>query len=268
MIRAPSLSLPRVTLCAVTSVNIAATIEALAQCRQDIDFGSILLLTDAILPDPPSWLELIPINKIKSSKDYSEFIIKNLINYIETDYLIIIQWDGFIINSKNWSDEFLSYDYIGAIWPQFADQANVGNGGFSLRSKRLVDACQDSSFVFKHPEDVCICRNNRFFLEEKYGIRFAPEEVAEKFSWERRKSGVKTFGFHGIFNMMAAVGPNRFADIYLNLDESSSSSIDFRKILWEFITNWRAIGLKKTTRILSRLLRDRILALKITRKSI
>ncbi|SAL48353.1 hypothetical protein AWB74_02212 [Caballeronia arvi] len=34
--------------------------------------------------------------------------------FIETEYALIVQDDGWILDIGNWSDEFLSYDYIGA----------------------------------------------------------------------------------------------------------------------------------------------------------
>ena len=37
--------------------------------------------------------------------------------YIESDFALVVQDDGHIVNPNNWSDEFLAYDYIGAPWP-------------------------------------------------------------------------------------------------------------------------------------------------------
>ena len=60
--------------------------------------------------------------------------------YIDTDFCLIIQGDGFVIHPENWTDEFLKYDYIGAPWRNLAHYSfiRVGNGGFSLRSKKLL----------------------------------------------------------------------------------------------------------------------------------
>ena len=50
-------------------------------------------------------------------------------------------------------------------------------------------------------EDHCICRIYRKYLEDNYGIKFAPVEVARQFSIEGWRSENKTwtneFGFHG-----------------------------------------------------------------------
>ncbi|MFM7028736.1 MAG: hypothetical protein ACKOXK_08700 [Chakrabartia sp.] len=52
------------------------------------------------------------------------------------------------------------------------------------------------------PEDICICHTNRPLLEQRYGIRFAPLDVAARFSFERGPSG-PSLGFHGLFNFPA-----------------------------------------------------------------
>lgn len=85
-------------------------------------------------------------------------MIKELNKYIETSYVLIIQYDGFILNPDAWTDEFLEYDYIGAPW-WYTDDCNVGNGGFSLRSKKLLEIlANDDSILETHPEDHHICR--------------------------------------------------------------------------------------------------------------
>jgi hypothetical protein len=118
---------------------------------------------------------------------------------VQTSHVLIIQHDGFILNPYAWDDEFLQYDYIGAPWC-YDDGLNVGNGGFSLRSKRLLDILStDEHIVQSHTEDYRIGRTYRRRLERR-GIRFAPESLASRFSIEGNiKYGWKwnnQFGFH------------------------------------------------------------------------
>jgi hypothetical protein len=54
--------------------------------------------------------------KIDSIEAYSHFIVKELDAYVETEYVLVIQYDGFILNPEAWTDEFLKYDYVGAPW--------------------------------------------------------------------------------------------------------------------------------------------------------
>jgi hypothetical protein len=110
-------------------------------------------------------------------------MVKDLNEYVETDYVLVIQYDWFILNPDAWTDEFLEYDYIWAPW-WYIDDCNVGNGGFSLRSKRLLELlANDENIKETHPEDHHICRTYWEYLKSKW-IKFAPEEIARKFSIE------------------------------------------------------------------------------------
>jgi ADP-heptose:LPS heptosyltransferase len=140
------------------------------------------------------------IKPIRSKEEYSVFCIKELGKHIDTSHCLLIQWDGYVINENAWREEFLHYDYIGAPW-NYIDGRNVGNGGFSLRSKKLLDILvSDKNIAPLHPEDDAICRTYRPYLEEKYKIRFAPEDLADCFSYELKEPNQPTFGFHGFFH--------------------------------------------------------------------
>jgi hypothetical protein len=83
------------------------------------------------------------------------------------------------------------------VWPHHP-KTPVGNGGFSLRSKKLLNAIQQPGFIKKHPEDYCICADNKEFLRQ-LGVNIAPVTVAERFAVERTPWH-DAFGFHGFFN--------------------------------------------------------------------
>ena len=143
------------------------------------------------------------------SRSLPKAITKNLElpKYLKTDYAILIQYDGFVLSGKHFSNLFLNYDYIGAPWPHH-QEFNVGNGGFSMRSARLVNAVQN--FILPDDlniaEDLVICRYLRARLEDKIGLTFAPKSMAEKFSFEMYPVKHKTFGFHGLFNLPSIMG--------------------------------------------------------------
>ncbi|WP_139139276.1 DUF5672 family protein [Sphingobium phenoxybenzoativorans] len=200
----------------------------------------------------PEFLEVIYIPEMKSGSEYSNFIVNYLPDYIDTEFVLVVQWDGFICHPELWTPEFLRYDYIGATWPQFPDGACVGNGGFSLRSKRLLDACRDPEFMFRHPEDVAICRDNRALLEDKYDLRFAPAEIAESFSFERSSPSNPTFGFHGAFNMIEVMGANAFWDTYRTLDDRSSIFVDYGLIAKATFRHGAEMGWIRATWILAK----------------
>lgn len=225
------LSLPTVTLCAAASVNVAATLGALRACLEQVEFADCLFFTDAKPAQVPAGVRLMPIPRIRSALGYSEFLLGDFADHVRSEHCLIVQWDGFVIDADRWEPEFLAYDYIGAPWPQFGDGHDVGNGGFSLRSKRLLEASRDPRFRFAHPEDVAICRVNRDMLEGEHGIRFAERSLAGRFAFERDRPAARTFGFHGIFNIIPTFGVDPFWEIYRSLDDRSSAFADFRLLM-------------------------------------
>lgn len=223
------LALPQVTLCAVTSVNVAATVQALETCLAQIAFAECLLFTDAepIVRDPA--IRIMPIAPLTSSAAYSDFLLNRLVDHVATSHCLVVQWDGHVLDAGRWDPHFLECDYIGASWPQFDDGRDVGNGGFSLRSRRLMDLCRSPQFRQLHPEDLAIGRTNRAWLETQ-GLRFADRALADRFSAERTGDLQAAFGYHGAFNMPRAIGPAAFWTLYRQLDDIGTVRHDFRAI--------------------------------------
>jgi len=194
------LSLKDVTLCAADTANISLATRALHLSMEKCDFGDAVLFSHA--PVDGSFRTVI-IDRISSVADYSNFILKQLPLLTDTPYVLVIQWDGYVLNSDAWRPAYRDYDYIGARWPHFTDGLTVGNGGFSLRSRKLLQALKDPKFAHDPAinEDILICRVYRPALESEYGIRFAPEMAANRFSYENSIPNCPTFGFHGLGNM-------------------------------------------------------------------
>ena len=251
----PKLSLPTVTLCAVSSVNVIATIAALRTSLEQIQFSECLLFTDAPISPRPPGIRVVPIAPLTSAQAYSEFVLHSLADHIRTSHCLVVQWDGFVLDSRQWDDGFLTVDYVGSPWPQFSDERSVGNGGFSLRSRRLLYACRDPRFVGSHPEDVSICRTNRGLLEKAHDIRFADLPTAERFSYERTTPPGPTFGFHGIFNMIPALGADRFWATYRTLDDRSTATVDAWTLFRQLGSGPQASS--RRIRLIRDLIRDR-----------
>ncbi len=176
------LSLPNVTVICVDD-DLQRGLQAIEKSRKDIECPMRIIS---------------PTVRLGSKEAYSKFILKELYKYIDTPYALIVQHDGYVRNPEAWLNEFLEYDYIGATW-WYKDGKNVGNGGFSLRSKKLLELCANLPTNATHPEDHIICRDMRPYLESK-GIKFAPETLANQFSFEGyNQPGTYTnqFGFHG-----------------------------------------------------------------------
>ena len=195
--------LDRITLiCADTACHSLAY-RALRKSLEQITPRRAIFFTDIVpIDDPPGAfpIETIHVDTLTSVDAYSQFMIKGLAHHIETDFVLIVQWDGFVLGAAQWRDSFYDHDYIGAPWSWHPEGMQVGNGGFSLRSKKLLEALQDSAIDDFSPEDSAICHRYRALLDSKYGIRFAPADLAAHFSFERSYPKHKTFGFHGVFN--------------------------------------------------------------------
>ncbi len=191
-------NLPQVTVVIVDTINYGLALHAINKTLEQIEPAQTLFFTDVI--QFGEGFKTIVIPRIKSKEEYSYFIVKELAAYIRTDYVLIIQHDGYVLDGKAWNPDFLEYDYIGAPW-HYQDGRNVGNGGFSLRSKKLQEAlASDDDIEITSPEDEIICRLYRNYLEKNYKIKFAPEELAHSFSFEVHKPTKSTFGFHNNFH--------------------------------------------------------------------
>ena len=215
------LDLPQVTLVCVDCKQPETALKALKYSSKHINFAKVVLLGDHKPNNFPNNFEFISIPKINSTHEYSIFIIKQLNQYINTDYCLVVQSDGFVVNPHLWKNEFLKYDYIGAPWSQQNQwvesyDARVGNGGFSLRSKRLLDATSKFNDVPTH-EDLLFTQRRYFrrLIENEFDLKIAPAYLAYQFSQEQIFPGLnvpigKSFGFHGpthssYFNLLTSV---------------------------------------------------------------
>jgi hypothetical protein len=142
------------------------------------------------------------IKTIESTADYSRFVLHALPHFILEERFFLIQWDGFPLRGDLWDSQYMNFDYIGAPWDDMPEHMSVGNGGFSLRSRKLGETLSKRSIVeskglpHEDAEDVIICRYMRPVLE-MLGIKFAPRSLASTFSTEHL-SNAPTLGFHGI----------------------------------------------------------------------
>jgi hypothetical protein len=188
--------LPNVTLLGVDCINVERLQKALDISSADIEFGAVKLLTSLPTSDPRK----VEIPHIGSIEDFSKFSICDLYKYVDTEYVLLVQYDGFILNPDSWKDEFLNYDYIGAPWlvsdwsvrdfnfpEKLLGTWVVGNGGFCLRSSKFLETssrlARVGAFKKYHPEDVAMCVWDRSMVENE-GIKFAPIETAKLFSIE------------------------------------------------------------------------------------
>lgn len=173
---------------------------AVRQCLASMAFEQVLIFSDRA--EPWGGLPVIPIPVLSRIEDYNRLVTTDLARHLDADAVLVVQFDGFILNPQEFSPHFWHYDYIGAPWPQFAQHA-VGNGGFSWRSRRLVEAVASVPWDGLEAEDLHIARRLRPVLETAHACRFAPRSLASHFSVEHPAPPYPTFGFHGIFHLPA-----------------------------------------------------------------
>jgi hypothetical protein len=191
--------------------------------------------------------------------EYSWFMMFALWRFIETEYVLIVQEDGWILDISNWRDDYLDYDYIGAPitlgrvdtpegiywmhsfgWYEHVNRAGavvmpVLNGGFSLRSRRMLRALIDHPEVrvdippphVEETEPIRMEWFNRALNEdvqltaalrpqlERLGFRYAPLDVSIRFALEDagplhrgvNADASRLFGLHGWWRRLVSVDP-------------------------------------------------------------
>lgn len=204
-------NLDNVTLIAVAGTKGIETLKAIKYSCKTLKFGAVKLITPENIQD--DLVEIIPCEPL-NYEQYNHYIVYRLHEHIETEFALIVQNDGYVVNPEMWNPEFLNYDYIGAPWPlpkddfSFRDQdgniQRVGNGGFSLRSKKILSLAKElnlewkSYYGFYHEDGFFSCHNRKVY--ETHGCKFAPIDIACQFSQEysiEESMGVIPFGFHG-----------------------------------------------------------------------
>jgi len=232
------LDLSNVTLLCVETRDPDLAHWAIDQCLSATRFAKIVLLTDLKrLSDKRPDIEYVQAPQIRTTKDYSDLLLTDLDQYVEGTHVLVIQWDSFVIHPELWTDEFLTYDYIGSVWPHHPETP-VGNGGFSLRSVKLLKAIKRPEFIKKHPEDYCICVDNRVFLEQECDIQIAPVNIAEQFAIER-STWCEAFGFHGFFNFGKVLNDSQLRDFLTMLPNNYVNGLDSYDLIADLITQGR-----------------------------
>ena len=227
------LQLPGVTLACIDTANHALALRALGHSLRGTRFARALLLTDTLPAgvEVPAGIEVTRIEPLASRDDYSRFVLKSLLNHVDTPHVLVIQWDGYVVNPQAFDGAFLDCDYIGAKWFWFDDAMRVGNGGFSLRSRKLLEALQDARIELVEAEDITIGRAARPLLEREYGIRYATEALADRFAFEAAYPVGLPFGFHGLYNFCRVVPPAELAALAPRLSDAIAASLQLGQLL-------------------------------------
>lgn len=210
------IDLSKITLVTVdgTGKDTNKLLNVIDICTKKIKFGEIALIS---ADENIKSFEGITVHKINrmTYPEYNAFCILDLNKYVNTEYCLIVQTDGYICKPSNWKNEFFNYDYIGCPWMDAAPgyfpwvtepKYQVGCGGFCLRSKKLLEAGsrinRDIVNNLAHRgigEDVIICVTLRDYFE-KSGCEFPTGQFAKSFALGsaplKENELETTFGFH------------------------------------------------------------------------
>src|SRR5678816_4672377 len=168
---------PVTLACVDTGNRVDLASRAIRETLNRASFDSVKLLTDDL-----SQPYAVQIPKIDGVAGYSNFVVRELHKYIDTSHVLLIQWDGYVLNPLAWQSRFLSFDWVSPACGNW-----VGIGGFSLRSKRLLEVGAKFHPTERvHPEDSWLTMKHKAELISKYGLKFAPLEVANGFAQESR----------------------------------------------------------------------------------
>ena len=202
-----------ISIVSISNIKKQETINSINNCCKKFPFfDKKIFFTDEDGYDKD--IKLKNINIINPDS-YNNFVINDLYKYIDTDFILIVHYDGTIVNESLWDNKFLDYDYIGAPWPfsnvnMYTNDNSIhwqGNGGFCLRSRKFLyisSKIGDSNLrPAGYPEDVYLSIINRK-LFELYNCTFAPIDLCKKFSFENKFDENHTiqnsFGIHGKHN--------------------------------------------------------------------
>lgn len=193
------LHLPSVTMVATDTFMPERTMKALRLAADSVEFAEIVLvcLPGFVPKEPLRGLRLFYVDITDARRKREEFLVGRMAETYATPFCLHMEWDAGIGNSYSWNSDWLQYDFIGAPWP-FNDNHVVGNTGFALMSKAFNQATSEVADLHcdeLDTSDYYMCRTLRPTLEKRF-IRFAPKEVAAKFSCENVPY-VEQFGWHG-----------------------------------------------------------------------
>ena len=200
-----------VTLLAYSSHEVPQTIASLQKCQEGLDFAETKLLCHE-KPDglPENILyEFAP--EINDIDDFNYYMFLELGKHVNTSHVLYVQAHAWILHPELWDNEWLQYDWIGSPWKVIpnayltddGERIRNGNGGFSLRSKRLLDAphilglkLEERQGYFNEDGNLAVYHRAKLL---EYGIKYAPVEVAARFAYENavpENIGIPPFGYH------------------------------------------------------------------------
>lgn len=158
------------------------------------------------------------IDAFKNIDEWNHYVFYNLWKHVDTEFMLLIHEDGFVVNPHKWRKEFLQYDYCGSTWDIPTALAIKGNNNYegelirvgnsvSIRSRRLMKLPSEIGIEWKpfngtYNEDTMICCHQRKHFVNR-GMMFAPVNVSVYFGREHlvpEGKNIEPFIFHKYHN--------------------------------------------------------------------
>jgi hypothetical protein len=193
------INLKNTTLISFNCVDPIQSVKALLYSSRKIDFADMIIVSNQKPQTIPEGIRHVSTDAV-THRDSCQWTYTGLPYLVDTEYCLFIHDDGFVINPHLWNHDWLQYDYIGAPWKNYGQRNRVGNGGFCFRSKKFLDLVKKISYRGTHCDTELSNDYYDYFVQN--GCRYAPVEVAMKFSLESRIPECEynldnCFGFHG-----------------------------------------------------------------------
>ena len=193
--------------------KIQGTMDALEYSCKDLEFAKVKILSDIKPSYLPDYIQYEYAPHINHINDFNSYMFLELGKHVDSSYCLYVQDHGFVLNGHLWDDEWLQWDYCGAPWPVVENayltddgrRIRVGNGGFSLRSRKLLFApkelglkLEERQQFYNEDGNICVYQVDKLL---KYGIKYMPLEEACIFAYENsilenNYGNIKTFGYH------------------------------------------------------------------------
>lgn len=235
-----------------SNIRLAAISKIVPKVLEGIKFGDVLMINPFgknkdLLDEKftPHWkdfdLDLSP----KNIAWLNNYLIKKLPFLIKTEWYLIIQWDGFPINSYKWNNKFFEYHFLGGGHSTY-------NGGFSLRNTNTMRKISeiDDDFGMGAEDGFYSCfLDNEWTLNKStpFKIKWADEDIVNEFCfWNSSayKTHPNAFGWH----RYDTLSKNHIKENFYKISAFSNNEIEklvnyclFKEINVEVLNNEKII---------------------------
>lgn len=176
---------------------------ALQHWTRRINFKEVLVFSDKNLLPGSKWIPVKPLGDI--NRDYGDIMVRGMWPFLNSEYMILINWDTLLKDQNLWSSEFFDYDYIGSMWPWQAPHSdNPDHCGISWRSNRLLEAMR-----YPAVESVTdtvpyhISHQLEQLMRNRFQIRMAEQEMNRRFVHELGSTDPgDAFAVRGLWNII------------------------------------------------------------------